>query len=120
MENEAAERLGICCRRISVISPNGEWRMRLQSDWESVAGVFRLFRLFRQTENGEWRMENEAEERLGIYAWRNSVISPNGEWRMENEAVEQQLSILHSPFYSPHLAFSHSRTCTSFALLPGS
>jgi hypothetical protein len=30
---------------------NGEWRMRLMCDWESVVGVVRLHR---ETENGEW------------------------------------------------------------------
>jgi len=29
-------------------------------------------------------MENEADERLGLYVGRYSVVSRNGEWRMEN------------------------------------
>ena len=29
-------------------------------------------------------MENEADERLGLYVGRYSVLSRNGEWRMEN------------------------------------
>ena len=32
--------------------------------------------------NGEWRMENESDERLGICVGRYSIISRNGEWRM--------------------------------------
>ena len=45
-------------------------------------------------------MGNEADERLGLCDWRNSISSrkKNGEWRMENEAAAQQFSIPHSPF----------------------
>jgi hypothetical protein len=46
-------RLGPCVGRHSVISRNGEWRMRLMSDWQTVVGVTRLYR---EAENGEWRM----------------------------------------------------------------
>ena len=50
MENEADERLGIRVGRYSLVSLNGEWRMRLMSEWYSVFGVIRLNR---ETENGE-------------------------------------------------------------------
>jgi hypothetical protein len=73
MENGAAERLGHCGWRDSVISRNGEWRMTLRNDWDSVVGVIRLYR---ETENGEWR------------------------------TVAQQLSILLSPFSILHSPFS--------------
>jgi hypothetical protein len=57
---------------MSLINNTGEWRMRLRNDWDSVLGVIRYPR---EWENGEWRMENEAAERLGLCAWRNSVSS---------------------------------------------
>ena len=69
--------------------------MKLRCDWDSVLGVIRLYR---EAENGEWGMGNEAAVRLGLCVGHYSVISRSGEWRMENEAAAQQFSILHSPF----------------------
>ena len=60
--------------------------MRLMSDWESVVGVIWLHR---EKKNGEWRLENEADARLGICVGCYSVTSRKKEWRMENEADER-------------------------------
>jgi hypothetical protein len=56
---------------------------------EWVEFVTRVSRLYREAENGEWRMENEAVERVEICDSHYSVISLRGEWIMENEAVER-------------------------------
>jgi uncharacterized protein YegP (UPF0339 family) len=87
-----------------------EWRMRLQSDWESVAGVFRLFR---QTENGEWRMRLRSDWESVAGVFRLFRQTENGEWRMRLWRNNSPFSILHStpptsPSTTPALALPSS------------